>query len=155
MRGRAAGHERNAAQPGVVDVDELRGREIARHQDRARGDFDALLRAAGKFAQHLALEIGQIGDALGEARIAGGLERRGAARASWRATRMPALLPARMAARAAASNCGSSSNSRCAAMMSRTAGLAPCARCSMRARTAASARSSAALSVPASAPRLQ
>ncbi len=33
VRGRASGHERNAAQSSVVDVDELRGREIARDEN--------------------------------------------------------------------------------------------------------------------------
>ena len=61
-----------------VDVDELRGREIAREQDAAGRDFETRRLRAAERGQHLAFEIEQIVDAFGEPRVAGGLQVLGA-----------------------------------------------------------------------------
>ena len=73
----------------AVDVDELRGREIARQQDAAGWNLEARRLRAIERDQHLALEIEQIVDAFGETRVAGGLQALSATRAGSSATRNP------------------------------------------------------------------
>ena len=89
MRGRTARHQRDTRQPRRVDVDELRRREIAGHQDAARRDHGTLLARTRQLAQHLAFEIGEIADALHESRVAGGVQASDAVVRCWRARQSP------------------------------------------------------------------
>ena len=92
VRGGSAGGQRDAGELRRIDVDELRGREIAREQDAAGRNLEARRLRAIEREQHLPFEIEQIVDAFGQARIAGGVQASRAG-AQARAPGEPALLP--------------------------------------------------------------
>ena len=137
-----------------IDVDELRGREVAREQDAAGRNLD--VSAPARLRAPAAPAFRGPADRRRARRAAHRRWRSSFARwrAGSRARRSPRSCRRRSASRAASTRSGSSSNSRCADMISRTVGAAVVASRESRARTASRARSNASVSPRHSAAHL-
>ena len=123
-----AGGQRDAGELRRIDVDELRGREIAREQDAA-GGISRLGACAPSSASSTCLSRSSRSSTRSASRASPVAFRFRALARKLSRHANPALLPAAIEPRAASTRSGSSSNSRCADMISRTVGAAVVASC--------------------------